>query len=273
MEEKTIIYQDAKIHYRVTGSGKTVILLHGFAEDGDVWRYQLPALQNNCRLIIPDIPGSGRSGLIAGANIETYAEVIKTILDKELVTVLPASQTQPRVTIIGHSLGGYITLAFAEKYPNHLRQFGLFHSTAFADSDDKKAARRKSIDFIHSNGGAAFLKTSITGLFTKAFAEKNPGAVASLIERGNQFSSEALVQYYNAMITRPDRGFVLQNFTGPVLFIMGEYDNAVPLQSGLRQCYFPRQSHVHILKNSAHMGMWEEPLLSNEILSRFLETE
>jgi len=262
--EKTIIYQNSGISYRIIGEGKPVLLIHGFAEDSDIWENQVSYLKDNFRLIIPDIPGSGRSQLVPNANIETYASIIKEILDAEL-------REHETVNLIGHSMGGYITLAFAEKHPHYLHSFGLFHSSAFADNEEKKQVRAKAIDFINDKGANAFLKTSIPGLFTKAFAEKFPEKINELIEKGKSFSSDALIQYYQAMIARPDRTHVLKSFSKPILFIIGEFDNAIPLQSSLQQCYLPEQSHVHILNQSAHMGMWEETDKSNEILFEFLK--
>ncbi len=269
MTENTITYQNASIFYRTTGEGKTVVLLHGFAEDGDIWNNQVDFLKDHFRLIIPDMPGSGRSELVPNAIIETYAEILKEIIDIELLSY--PLQGAEGVTIIGHSMGGYITIAFAEKYPHYLHSFGMFHSSAFADNEEKKQSRAKAIDFINEKGANAFLKTSIPGLFTKAFAEQNPERINELIGKGEKFTTSALVQYYQAMLARPDRTAVLKTFPKPILFIIGEFDTAIPLQSSLQQCYLPAQSHVYIFNKSAHMGMWEEPDKSNQILLNFLQ--
>ncbi|MEJ7586240.1 MAG: alpha/beta hydrolase [Ferruginibacter sp.] len=289
MTEKTLSYQDVEVFYRVAGEGKTVVLIHGFAEDGEIWSNQSVYLQDHFRIIIPDLPGTGRSGMVEHAGIETYAEIIKLILDKEQQQAGPKdfneinlignigvenaeaiSSEKLSVTMIGHSMGGYITLAFAEKYPEYLEAFGLFHSSAFADDDEKKQTRRKGIEFINTKGPQAFLKTSIPAMFTRGFAEQKPAEVNGLVEKGNSFSAAALVQYYEAMIARPDRTAVLKNFRKPILFVMGEHDTAIPLQSSLQQCYLPAQSHVHLLDKSAHMGMWEEAEKANDILMKFL---
>ena len=266
MMEKTITYQNTSVAYSITGQGKTIVLLHGFGEDGTVWQKQVAFLKDNYRVLIPDIPGSGRSPFIANATIETYAAILKQILDEE-INVASAE----KITLIGHSMGGYITLAFAEKYPEYLEAFCLFHSSAFADDDAKKQTRQKAIEFIKEKGSAAFLKTSTPGLFTKEFAAAHAGQIDTLVEKGKNFSPEALVQYYQAMIARPDRTTVLKTFPHPVLFIIGEFDTAIPLQSSLQQCYLPEQAHVHLLSQSAHMGMWEETDKANQILLKFLQ--
>ncbi len=271
MLTKIFNFENKKIYYHVYGQGKTVVLLHGFGEDSSIWQPQINFLQNHFRLIIPDLPGSGQSELVPNANIETYAEIIKEILDIELQNVSPLiSGGDLEGAFIGHSMGGYITLAFAEKYPQYLNGFGLFHSSAFADSDEKKLVRKKAIEFIKENGAGTFLKTSIPGLFTKEYTAKQPEKMEALIEKGNDFTAAALIQYYKAMIARPDRTAVLTTFNKRILFIIGEQDKAVPLQSSLQQCYLPAQSHVHILASSAHIGMWEEEDKANKILLNFL---
>lgn len=263
-EENSIIFKNEKISYRIIGDGTSVLLLHGFGEDGHVWDRQINFLKNHFRLIIPDIPGSGSSAYnMRLVSMDDYAEAIKVIFDHEKLT---------DAIMIGHSMGGYITLAFAEKYPHLLKTFGLFHSSAFPDTEEKKATRRKAIEFIKTNSAHAFLRTSTPGLFTDNFKSAHTKEVDDLIDQGKNFTADALIQYYYAMINRPDRTFILKTATKPVLFILGEKDNAVPLQAGLQQCYLPSQSYVHILTNSAHMGMWEEVEKANQFLLDFLQS-
>ncbi len=262
MVEKNIRYQSSKIFYRTIGKGKPVILIHGFGEDGDIWNKQVGFLKGQFQLIIPDLPGSGHSELIKDMSIEGMAEIIKVILTEEKIE---------QCTLIGHSMGGYITLAIAEKYPELLSSFGLVHSSAFADSEEKKSARLKSIEFINKNGAYDFLRTAIPGLFGKHWSAAHQLEIERLAEKGKNFSKEALVQYYQAMIGRPDRTHILKTFPRPILFIIGQHDNAVPFSQSLQQCYLPGQSHIHILRNSAHMGMWEETTPLNNFLLGFLQ--
>jgi pimeloyl-ACP methyl ester carboxylesterase len=263
---KTFTYQTSKIFYRTIGNGKPIILIHGFGEEGNIWQNQIPVLAQQYKLIIPDLPGSGKSEMITDMSIEGMAECIKELIVFELQKILrqPADAV---AVVIGHSMGGYITLAIAKKYPHFLSAFGLMHSSAFADSEEKKAARQKSIEFIKINGAYEFLKTAIPGLFLKP---ENYKPCDDLIEAGKIFTPETLVKYYEAMINRPDRTEVLKNFNGPVLFIIGQHDKAVPFEQSLTQCHLPLQAHIHILRNSAHMGMWEEKEKFNNILLQFL---
>ena len=138
--QKFFIYQTATISYSVQGKGKPVVLLHGFGEDSSIWDQQVLFLKEHCLLIVPDLPGSGKSDLLKlkvepdPISIDDYADCIYSLLQHEAI---------PFCIMLGHSMGGYITLAFAEKYPLLLEGFGLIHSTAYADSEEKKTEPRK----------------------------------------------------------------------------------------------------------------------------------
>ena len=263
MNSKRIQFRESEIHYQVAGNGKPVMLLHGFAEDGRIWKQMAARLAETYTVIVPDIPGSGQSGMLADehAGMDGYAEAINAVLLAEKIE---------KVVIIGHSMGGYIALAFAEKYPEKLNALGLFHSSAYADDAAKVETRQKAIEFIKQNGAAAFLKTSIPGLF--ADTEKSKQHIDILLGQGKTFTDAALMQYYESMIARPDRTAVLKQLDKPIFFLMGEHDKAVPFQHSLEQSHIPSLAHIHILRNSAHMGMLEESADSFDAVAHFLQT-
>ena len=119
-----------------------------------------------------------------------------------------------------------------------------------------------------------FLKTAIPNLFSDDSKAKHPSLVKDFIATLPNFSAEALVAYYEAMMARPDRTHVLKSASVPVLFLLGKHDTAIPLSDGLKQCHLPGISYIHILENSGHMGMLEEADETNRILDEFLqETE
>src|SRR5215471_4780390 len=180
--EKTLDFQKRKIFYRVIGEGPLVIMLHGVPFDGSLFQTQVEALQG-FKFIVPDLPGSGASEMIDDMSMEGMAEVIKHILDAEsslhvhyvqntnsnsvfnsearrlVASPLAGSRKGAGgAVLIGHSMGGYISLAFAEKYPSYLAGLGLFHSTAYPDSEERKTTRKKAIETIKNNGACDFLK-------------------------------------------------------------------------------------------------------------------
>jgi pimeloyl-ACP methyl ester carboxylesterase len=263
--KKELRYEGRVLHYRVYGTGRPVILVHGFGEEANVWDGLVAHLQDRYQLIVPDLPGSGDSALVPDMSIEGMAETIHEIVHAEGFHTC---------TLIGHSMGGYITLAFAEKYWNHLDAFGLFHSTSYADSAEKIATRRKGIAFIREHGAFEFLKAATPNLFSPKTKEENTALVEKQIAGLSRFTPEALITYYEAMIGRPDRTEVLRQTHVPVLFIIGKSDNAVSPDDSLQQSHLPEISYIHLLPHSGHMGMLEEPEACNRILDEFLlETE
>lgn len=259
MTQKEFLYEGKSIFYRVKGEGPAVVLIHGFGEDGHIWKNQWPVFERYL-LIVPDLPGSGRSGPIQDMSMEGLAACLRALMEQENIQ---------SATLIGHSMGGYIVLSFAEQYPALVKGLGLFHSTAYADNEVKKATRRKGIGFIGQNGAHAFLKTTIPTLYSPFTQNEKKELVESHLSSAHAFRDAALIAYYESMIKRPDRTQVLKDSAVPVLFVMGRFDAAVPLQDGLQQSHLPEVSYIHILEKSGHMGMMEEPEKSNQILLEF----
>lgn len=261
--EKKFKYLDSQVSYNVIGKGKPVMLLHGFAEDSNIWNEQVNFLQDHCQLIIPDLPGSGKSEMLQKEDpaIEDYAAFANAILMQENIE---------KCILLGHSMGGYITLAFADMYPEKLQGFGFVHSTAFADTEEKKLTRQKGIKLIEEYGVFPFLKNTTPNLFSENYKKQHSEKVWELIEQGKNFSKEALINYYSAMMNRPDRTKVLTESNVPVLFVIGSEDKAAPLADLLQQVHLPNIAFVHIINNVAHMSMWEEADKLNTFLIDFI---
>lgn len=268
MEQKEINYKGKGLAYRVMGEGPAIILLHGFGEDSSIWKHQYQIFADH-KLIIPDLPGSGGSEMIDDMSMEGLADAVKFLIDAEAPTSLSSGEGRGEVALIGHSMGGYVTLAFAGKYPEWLNGFGLFHSTAYADNEAKKEVRRKGIEFMNKQGGGPFLDTTIPNLYSGKTKSENWSLVEEQLATAHNFSAPALVSYYNAMMNREDRTHVLRSSV-PVLFVMGRHDTAVPAEDVLRQCHLPQTAYIHILEDSGHMGMIEEAEETNKILTEFI---
>ena len=267
-------YNNQQIAYTKQGMGNVVVLLHGFGEDGSIWDYQVDFLKNIYTVIVIDLPGSGRSKIGSWqlfvdemekvdnlSTIEFYADCLYALLQQLSIA---------ECVLLGHSLGGYITLAFAEKYGNILNGFGLIHSTAFADSDEKKTNRQRSIGLMEEYGSYQFLKTTIPNLFSSNYKITTPNKMIALIEAGKDFEVITLQNYFRAMMNRLDRTAVLKNSNVPVLFIIGIDDVAVPIKDSLQQSHMPNCSYIHILENVGHMGMLEEPDKVNGFIASFV---
>ncbi len=261
--EKNFQYKTATVNYTIEGKGDAVLLLHGFGEDSSIWKDQFHFLKEDYTVITPDLPGSGKSSILEQSEVSIidYASCIFALLENENIE---------KCYLLGHSMGGYITLAFADDHPKKLLGFGLINSTAFADSPEKKKSRLQGIEMIKEHGGYSFLKTAIPTLFSKNFKNEHPEIVTDLVEKSKQFSNEALMQYYTAMMNRPDTTAVLQNTEVRVLFVIGTEDNAAPLNDLLQQIHLPKMAQIHILDGIGHMSMLEAGEKLNSYLLEYL---
>lgn len=249
------------MQYTISGQGQPIVLIHGFGEDSRIWESQVVALSLWGKVILPDLPGTGKSPQESALSIPSMADGIAAILQREGIE---------KAWIIGHSMGGYISLAFAEKYPEKLLGLGLVHSTAFADTEQKKAMRLKSMEFIRQHGTAAYLNSSTPNLF----APGNRVVMATIVQHVANTNSYilpgALISFLDAMRNRKDTTEVLRNISVPVLFIVGKADQAVPFTDTMQQVHLPDLSYIHILQQSGHMGMLEETEKCTDAILQFV---
>jgi len=176
-----------------------------------------------------------------------------------------------KCVFIGHSMGGYVALAFAKLYPEKLDGFCLFHSQPNADTPDKKEARNKAINFVKKNGNGPYFKGLIPMLFAKGFVKNNEEIVNEIVAAGSAMKPEGVIYQLQAMRDRPDNQSVLINAQVPVCFIVGKEDIAVPTKNSLNQTFLPQVSDIHILQNVGHMGMYEATEQTVGILKEFIQ--
>lgn len=249
-----------QLSYLKTGSGPVVMLLHGFPESGDLWREVWPSLSNQFTVIVPDLPGSGESSFDGETvSIEQLAGSVKLIADNEGIR---------EAIIAGHSMGGYVALAFAELYGHMLRGLALVHSTAAADTEEKKETRRKSIELINKGGKEPFIRQMIPALFSTAFKDGNE-ALNREIVKGLKLEAKSMVAFYNAMINRPERIATLNSAAYPVQWIFGKEDTIVPPSKVMQQSTLADINFVSIYPGSAHMSMLECPEQLSDDLAEF----
>ncbi len=172
--QKSIRFRGETLAYEVRGAGLPVILLHGFTEDRRIWDLLLTGMEDKYYWILPDLPGSGQSSFNRTlTELKDFAEALDAIANAENIR---------KMVLIGHSMGGYISMAFAEKYPDKLSGLGLFHSSTYADSPEKKESRDKNILFIQKNGAALFVEEAIPGLFSDKFKSEHPEEIRRLVD-------------------------------------------------------------------------------------------
>ena len=240
-------YRTHKINYTIQGKGPTIVFLHGFGLDLRMWADFTPAFEDY-QVVCIDLPGFGQSENMPNMSIQLMAKAVKAVLDQEQIE---------KSVLIGHSMGGYVSLAFVKKYEYLLKGFGLFNSHPYADTLERKEYRTKSISFVERHGVPIYLKQMIPLLFAKKFAKSNTFILEKISFYGSQTSKEGIINGLKAMRGRVDNSSVLKKTSVPVLFIVGRRDAAIPLKNSLNQLSLPLLSSIHIYEQAGHMGMFE----------------
>lgn len=256
----TLIFNERKINYFAKGRGLPIVFLHGFCEDSSVWDDFISVFKSN-KVIRIDLPGFGNSDPIDQPTVENFADTVKSVLDHLDIK---------KCILVGHSMGGYVSLAFAKKYESYLKGLTLFHSFPYADSPEKKENRQKSIEFIKRNSHYHYIKQLFPNLFPPKFLSSNNFLVNKMIHRASSFPQAGIIGGLEMMMNRPDNSEVLSQISCPVLFIIGKEDEVVPFDKSMEQTALPDVAHIHVLEGVGHMGMFEATKKTQNIIKNFV---
>ena len=246
------------LYSKEQGQGEPILLLHGFPFHQEIWDGYTERLADAYRVITVDLPGFGKSpALKKGFSIEQVAQTLLYFLtDKNLASV----------AVVGHSLGGYVALALVKLAPERCSSLTLFHSTAYADSSEKKQSRTKVVEFVQKNGAIPFT----TGFIPPLFSNPSHPAVETVRKIASEASEDAVIGYTLAMRDRQDQIKTLESYKNPTLFLAGEKDPGIPVDTILKQAAHCQKPQIHILKNVAHLGMFENPIDTSAKIKDFV---
>ena len=235
--------KDIQFAYDRRGKGAALVLLHGYPLDHHLWDNVVPLLEDTFDVIIPDLRGFGESTITdSSPTVEDYASDIAALLDH-----LGTQKT----AIVGHSMGGYVALAFARLYPDRITGLGLVSSQVLADPPDRKEGRYKSARDVSENGIDSVVAT-MTPKFTAD--EKLQAFARAAMERQQP---AAFIGALKAMAERPDSVPLLDSLEVPVVIIHGTSDALIPVDRAREVKAALPQAHLVEISGVGHMPMME----------------
>jgi pimeloyl-ACP methyl ester carboxylesterase len=261
--ESLFTYHGKKIHYTDSGKGETLLLIHGYLETAEIWRSLSEKLSGKFRVITIDLPGHGLSD-IGGASdsMEFYATIVKNLIDFLSID---------KVFLTGHSLGGYVTLAFLDLYPDRLSGYCLLHSQPFADSPETAEKRKREIRIVSEGKKDSMYPGNVAKMFADKYLDKNSLALARSMEIASGIPAEGIIGVLKAMLARPSRLSIMEEGRVPCLWILGRLDNHIPCDAMQKRVRLPANAKVVVLEESGHMGFLEEESTVVKKLSGFIE--
>ena len=223
---KQIRYKNTAISYSDTGKGTAVVLLHGFLENKSMWKDLTPILSHKNRVITIDLLGHGATECLGYVHsMENNTEIVKAVLSHLRIR---------KAILVGHSMGGYVALAFAELYPASVKGLVLLNSTSKEDSAERKHNRDRAIKAVKQNY-VNFVRLSIANLFSENNRERLEKEIENVKSEALKTPLQGIVASLEGMKIRKDREFILHEREFPKLLILGKKDNVLNYEDNLKQ--------------------------------------
>lgn len=259
---KVYNYKNTSVYYTDQGKGTTVVLLHGFLEDHFMWNELQLLLSKRFRVIAVDLLGHGKSGCYG--YIHTMEE------QADMVFSLISELRLRKVSLIGHSMGGYIALAFAELYPDNVRSLTLLNSSAQADNEERKLNRDRAIEVVKKNS-KTFIRMATHNLFDENSHKKFSDEIEAFTQRALRTPLQGIIASLEGMKIRIDREALLHFSPYPKMIIAAKKDSIIPLQDIEEQA---KDTEVvfHIVKGG-HVSTIESFDEISEHILRFLRKQ
>lgn len=259
---KQLNFLEGQLNYSIKGKGKAVVLLHGFLEDHSIWKSFSDRLSEKYTVISIDLPGFGKSSVFLNIHsMEFMAKAVKQVLDEENIT---------KSVLTGHSMGGYVSLAFAELYSENLKGLVLFHSQAAADSPEAKINRDRTIEIVNGNH-MSFIHSFVPTLFAERNVKAFTKEIAELEVVSTKTPKEGITAALAGMRDRKDSLDLISGIDIPLYFIVGKQDSKIALPLVMEQLSLPKNSEAIILDEVGHMGFLEAEETTYHALESFIE--
>lgn len=261
LPQKITTLKNGAVSFTDSGEGTAVVLLHGFLENKTMWEPLVPELSEKYRIVTIDLLGHGHTDPLGYVHsMEDNAELVHTVLHELKLR---------KVILVGHSMGGYVALAFAEAYPEMVKGIALLNSTAKADSAERKKNRDRAIKAVKENY-ANFVRMSITNLFSDANREKMASEIEDAKEQALRTPLQGVVATLEGMKIREDREHIMKAGKIPFLLVLGEKDEVLPLNDNAPLAEHPNTKLVTF--PDGHMSTVENRDRINGVLLDFFKS-
>jgi pimeloyl-ACP methyl ester carboxylesterase len=223
---KQLVYKNINISFSDTGKGTAVVLLHGFLENSSMWDAYVPDFVKKYRVVSINLLGHGKTGCLGYIHtMEDMADAVHAVL---------ADLRIRKAIFVGHSMGGYISLAFAELYPDMVKGLVMLNSTSRADSDERKLNRDRAIKAVKQSY-VNFVRLSIANLFSENNRERLENEIEAVKQEALKTPLQGIVAALEGMKIRNDREVILHFAPYPMLLILGEKDPVLNFEESIEQ--------------------------------------
>jgi pimeloyl-ACP methyl ester carboxylesterase len=234
-----------KIAYQRVGKGNTLFLVHGFPLDGSIWSEVIPLLEKDLDLIIPDLRGFGDSvSADESDSMDDYAADLAGLMDELGVQ---------KASFAGHSMGGYVALAFAKKYPKRVNALALVSSQSPGDAPERRDGRYKTAQDVAEKG----IGVVVDAMAPKFTADEKIQVLARVVMQRQP--APAIINALKAMAGREDLTNLVKDLDIPLVLIHGSADMLIPVERAREIKAINNSAHLVELSGAGHVPMLENP--------------
>ena len=268
---KRVELDNLSIAYDDEGDGIPILCIHGYPLNRQIWRPQWDGLANSFRVIAPDLRSHGDSFVRGSSNLR---EAIHTVdlMANDLALLLDAIGVSQPVVVNGLSMGGYVAFAFLRNYPSRVRALILTATRARPDSDVEKDNRRNAIQLAQTQGVAPVVDGMLRRLVSPETLSGKPGLVERIREIMLSSSVEGIIGDLKGMIDRPDARPMLAGIRVPVLILVGNDDQIIPLDEAQAMKDSISESSLETIKDAGHLLNMEQPETYNRTVRNFVQS-
>ena len=251
MKQK-IKHNSQNIYFETYGNTKNhaIFFLHGYLESSEIWEGYANEFSEEHFVVCVDLPGHGESESLS----ETQTMGAMAYAVKDIAEYLKIE----KLHMVGHSMGGYVAMAFRDKFPDMLSSYVLFHSTCYSDTEEKRINRDREIELILQGKKELIIKSHIA----KTFADTNLKKMEKFVERGVNIAlktkDNGIISALNGMKMRADRSLLFIAGGIPLLLVAGKKDKLIPYDIMLKMKKLAKDAEFVLLDKSGHMGFLEE---------------
>jgi len=221
-----LLYKNTNVNFTSTGKGSAVVLIHGFLENHSMWQEVSQELSKKNRVICIDLLGHGKTGNLGYIHsMEDQAQMVKAVLNHLKLR---------KYAFVGHSMGGYVALAFAKLFPSAIKALCLMNSTVLPDSEEKKISRDRAIKALKRNH-KLFISAAIPMLFAEKNREIFTQEIEQITQEALQLSPQGIIAALEGMKIRKNQTSIYKTANFPIHMIIGKQDPALNYESLISQ--------------------------------------
>jgi pimeloyl-ACP methyl ester carboxylesterase len=260
MKDQSIKFKSINVSFTDSGKGKAVVFLHGFLESKEIWESFAKKLSKTQRVISIDLLGHGKTDCLSYVHtMEEMAEAVQAVLHHLKLR---------KYFLVGHSLGGYVSLALGENNPDNIKGLVMFHSTSHGDDKQKRRDRDRLIKVVKHNP-KILIDEAVPFLFNTKHKPRIK-EINRIKKIANKTSKQGIIAALEGMKIRLDREIILKFAPYPVKYIIGEMDNILSYKDLIAQAQLPKKGTYVLLKNVGHMGFLEAKDETFEAIKKFV---